>query len=76
MAAERIHILLSEHGWIVLEEGGREVGSYATREAAEAVGRPLARMHNADLLIHSPSGKIERRIRSFRGWLRKLLGGL
>jgi hypothetical protein len=71
---ERFHVLPGEYeGWIVREEGGREHGSFADRDAAEVIGRALARMYRVDLFIHDRSGKIERRVGSFRRWFRRLL---
>jgi hypothetical protein len=42
--SKAIHILPNgERDWVVREVGGRELGHYATRAEAEAVGNKLAR---------------------------------
>ena len=77
MAAKAtIHVLPGQHGdWIVREEGGRELGHYPSRQAAEAVGHKLARKRQAELMILDRDGKVKRRSRPGRSWLGRLLGG-
>jgi hypothetical protein len=49
--------------WLVREEGGREFGHYATREAAELVAQAIARKLGGKLVIELPDGR--RQYRSF-----------
>ena len=70
-----VHVLSGEHNdWIVREDDGRELGHYPTKLEAKAVGHKLARKRKVELLIHDPSGAVERRSRPSRGWLSKLFG--
>jgi len=72
---QAIHVLPGEHrDWIVREDGGRELGHYPTREAAEAVGHKLARKRRVELVVHEDAGGAPRRSRPRRGWLDRLLG--
>jgi uncharacterized protein DUF2188 len=43
--------------WTVREEGGRELGHYPTREAAELVARAIARKRGGKLVIELPDGR-------------------
>ncbi len=73
--AHAVHVLSGEdNDWIVREEDGRELGHYPTKFEAEAVGYKVARKRKVELLIHGPSGEVERRSRPSRGWLSKLFG--
>jgi hypothetical protein len=76
MAAKAaIHVLPTQHDdWIVREEGGRELGHYPSRQAAEAVGDKLARKRRVELLLHDRNGKVQRRSRPGKSWLGRLFG--
>jgi hypothetical protein len=76
MAAKAaIHVLPTQHdGWIVREEGGRELGHYPSRQAAEAVGDKLARKRRVELLIHDRNGKVQSGSRPAKSWLGRLFG--
>jgi Uncharacterized protein conserved in bacteria (DUF2188) len=45
--------------WIVRDDGGRELGHYPTREAAELVAQDFARKHGGTVVIHLPDGRSE-----------------
>ena len=72
---DNIHVV---HGgpedWIVRADGGREFGHYPSRQAAEAVGRKLARRDRGELLVHDASGRVTERSAPSRGWFGRLLG--
>lgn len=71
-----VHVLPGEQDdWVVKEEGGRELGHYPDRPAAEAVGLKIARRRKAELRVYNRSGAIERRSRPARGWLMRTLFG-
>ena len=61
--------------WIVRADGGREFGHYPSQQAAEAVGRKLARRDKGELLVYDASGKLADRSRPSRGLLGRLFGG-
>jgi hypothetical protein len=64
-----IHVLPGQHDdWIVREDGGRELGHYPTRDAAEAVGRKLALKRATELIVHDGRGKVHRS-RPKKSWL-------
>jgi hypothetical protein len=58
--------------WVVREQNGREFGHYPSAQAAEAVGFKLARKKRVELLIYAGNGKVKRRSRPRKGWLRRL----
>jgi len=69
-----IHIVSGgPQDWIVRAEGGREFGHYPSRQAAEDVGRKLARRDRGELLVYDASGKVASRSRPSRRWLGRLL---
>jgi hypothetical protein len=69
-----IHILPNgERDWVVREVGGRELGHYATRAEAEAVGNKLARKRGVELVVQEASGKL-RRSRPRKGWFARVFG--
>jgi uncharacterized protein DUF2188 len=62
MAAPVLHIV-PDHSfddWIVLDDGGRELGHYPTREAAELVAQALARKLEGEIIVHLPDGRTSR----------------
>ena len=75
VARREIHIVPGgPRDWIVRADGGREFGHYPSRQAAEAVGRKLARRDRGDLLVYDASGKVADRSRPSKGWLDRLFG--
>ena len=54
--------------WIVRDDGGRELGHYPTREAAELAAEAFMRDRGGALVIHFPDGRCEHRSLQ-RGWL-------
>jgi hypothetical protein len=58
--------------WVVQEEGGRKLGHYPTREAAEMVARVLAQKRGGELVIHLPDGRTSR-LSFAKGWLARFL---
>ena len=73
-AANAIHVLArGERDWVVLEEKGRELGHYPTRQEAEAVGNKLARKRRGELVVHDGNGKVERS-RPRKGWFARFFG--
>lgn len=76
MARREIHIVPGgPQDWIVRADGGREFGHYPSRQAAEGVGRKLARRAKGELLVYDASGKVADRSRPSKGWLGRLFGG-
>ena len=72
---QAIHVFhVDDADWIVKEEGGRELGHYPSKDAAQEVAHKVARKRKAELLIHDRDGKVEKRLRPSKGWLRKLFG--
>jgi hypothetical protein len=58
--------------WVVQEDGGRVLGHFATREAAELFAQGLARKRGAELVIRLPDGST--RHRSFaKSWIARWL---
>jgi hypothetical protein len=75
LARREIHVVPGgEEDWIVRADTGRELGHYSSREAAEAVGRKLARRDRGELLVYDASGKIANRSRPSRGWFGRMFG--
>jgi hypothetical protein len=75
VAQREIHIVPGgPQDWIVRAGGGRELGHYPSRQAAEAVGRKLARRDRGELLVYDASGRIADRSRPSRAWLGRLFG--
>lgn len=69
-----IHVVPGDHqDWIVREDGGRELGHYATQDAAKAVAYKLARKRATELHVHDGAGKIQRS-RPKKSWLARLFG--
>ena len=74
MACATIHVVqISPNDWVVRQDSGRELGHYSSRDAAEIVGRKLARKHRADLMIHDRSGKVKTEGQG-KGWFARLFG--
>jgi hypothetical protein len=74
-AAQTIEVrCCADDDWVVREAGGRELGHYPSRQAAEAVARKLARKRRAELLVYA-NGGLKARARPGKGWLRRLFGG-
>jgi hypothetical protein len=59
MAGAAVHVLPDDSfdDWIVREDGGREIGHFPTREAAELAARPLAQRREGELVVHLPDGR-------------------
>src|SRR5262245_52009162 len=75
VARREIHIVPGgPQDWIVRADGGREFGHYPSRQAAEAVGRKLARRDGGVLLVYDGSGKVADRSRPSKGWLGRMFG--
>jgi Uncharacterized protein conserved in bacteria (DUF2188) len=74
-ARREVHVIpTGEQDWIVRADTGRELGHYPSLEAAEAVGRKLARRDRGELLVYDSSGRIADRSRPSSGWFARLLG--
>jgi hypothetical protein len=70
-----IHVVSVEASdWVVKEEGGRELGHYPSKDAAQAVAYKVARKRKVELLIHDRGGKVEKRLRPSKSWVSKLFG--
>ena len=65
---------LAPDDWVVREEGGREIGHFASQAEAEVVGRALARKRKVDLIINPAGGSIPIRERP-EVWFRRWFGG-
>jgi hypothetical protein len=63
MGDAAIHVIPDDafDDWIVRDNDGRELGHYATREAAELVGEAVARKRGGTLMVHLPDGRTQRR---------------
>jgi Uncharacterized protein conserved in bacteria (DUF2188) len=76
VARREIHVIPGgERDWIVRASTGRELGHYPSLEAAEAVGRKLARRDRGELVVYDDAGKTAQRSSPFRNWLRRMFGG-
>jgi len=80
MAAVRIHVVqLAPEDWVVRKDDRREpghfreLGHYASRDAAIIVGRKVAAKDRAKLIIHDQAGKT-RSERPAKSWLATLFG--
>ena len=51
-------IALGPNDWLVLEEGGAELGRFSSRDEAEAVGQPLAAKRNVGLTVQGLDGQV------------------
>jgi uncharacterized protein DUF2188 len=74
VASVAIHIVPDDafDDWVVREDGGRELGHFPTREAAEVVAREIARKCEGTLVIELPDGR--RECTSFaKSWLDRWL---
>ena len=70
-----IHVVSVEASdWVVKEEGGRELGRYPSKDAAQAVAYKVARKRKVELLIHDRGGKVKKRLRPSKSWVSKLFG--
>ena len=70
-----IHVLAVDvSDWIVKEEGGRELGHYPSREAAQAVAYKVARKRKVDLLITIAAGNSRSSCGRPKGWISRLFG--
>lgn len=57
-----VHVVPSEGKWAVRPEGApRPVSHHATKSAAEAAGRTLAKREETELVIHGRDGRIQDR---------------
>jgi hypothetical protein len=75
MVAVAIHVVPDESfdDWVVRGDVGHEFGHYPTREDAEQVARAIAQARKAELVVHLPDGRTNRK--SFKkGWMARLLG--
>jgi hypothetical protein len=69
-----IHVIPDDafEDWFVRDDGGHELGRFATREAAELVARAFARRRSGVLVVHLPDGRSQ--YESFeKGWLARWL---
>ena len=74
MAQLSIHVEhIAADDWVVREKSGRELGHYPTQQAAETVGRLVARKRKAVLLINGRAD--EQGTRSSHGWFGRLFRG-
>jgi hypothetical protein len=74
MVAVAIHVAPDESfdDWVVRGDVGHEFGHYPTREAAEQVAQAIAQEREAELVVHLPDGRTNRK--SFKkGWVARLL---
>jgi hypothetical protein len=56
-----------------VQDDGRELGHYPTRDTAAGVGRILARKHRAELIIQDQSGKAQTEPPT-KNWFARLFG--
>jgi hypothetical protein len=47
--------------WVVRDDSGREFGHYPPRETAELVAQVVARKSGAEIIIHLPDGRTNRK---------------
>jgi hypothetical protein len=74
-AGRAIHVLPGDHDdWVVREEAGRELGHYPSRQAAEDVGRKLARKRGVEMSVCDRTGKVLSRSQARKSWVRRLFG--
>jgi hypothetical protein len=74
MASAAIHVVPDDNfdDWVVRGHIGQEFGHFPTREEAELAAEPLARAREAELIVHLPDGRTNRK--SFRkGWTARLI---
>jgi hypothetical protein len=74
MVAVAIHVVPDESfdDWVVRGDVGHEFGHYPTREAAERDAQAIAQEREAELVVHLPDGRTNRK--SFKkGWVARLL---
>jgi hypothetical protein len=74
MASAAIHVVPDDNfdDWVVRGDIGQEFGHFSTREEAELAAEPLARAREAELIVHLPDGRTNRK--SFRkGWTARLI---
>jgi hypothetical protein len=73
MAGGAIHVVPDDSfdDWVVRTEVGKELGHYATREAAELAAQAMAQDRGVELVVHLPDGKTIRRILA-KGWAARL----
>lgn len=60
-AAVAIHLIPDDafDDWVVRDDGGREIGHYPTREAAELAAQEFVRGRGGAVVIHLPDGRYE-----------------
>ena len=76
MATAAIHIVPDDSfdDWVVRGDVGQEFGHFSTREEAELAAQAIAQRREAELVIHLPDGRTQRK--SFaKGWVAKFLSG-
>ncbi|MGZ5875151.1 MAG: DUF2188 domain-containing protein [Bradyrhizobium sp.] len=76
MATAAIHVVPDDSfdDWVVRSDVGQEYGHFSTREEAELAAQAIAQRHEAELVIHLPDGRTQRK--SFaKGWVAKFLSG-
>jgi hypothetical protein len=61
--AATIHVVPDDSfdDWVVRDDSGREFGHYPTRETAELVAQAVARKSGAEIIIHLPDGRTNRK---------------
>jgi Uncharacterized protein conserved in bacteria (DUF2188) len=72
--ATAVHVVPDDSfdDWVVRGNVGQEFGHYPTREDAEQVAQAIAQAREAELVVHLPDGRTNRK--SFRkGWVARLL---
>jgi hypothetical protein len=76
MASAAIHVVPDDSfdDWVVRADVGQELGHFPSREEAELAAHMIAQEHEADLVIHLPDGRTQRK-RFAKGWLAKLFSG-
>jgi hypothetical protein len=72
--ATAVHVVPDDSfdDWVVRGNVGQEFGHYPTREDAEQVAQAIAQAREAELVVHLPDGRTNRK--SFKkGWVARLL---
>jgi len=61
--ATTIHVVPDDSfdDWVVRGDVGHEFGHYATREDAEQVAQAIAQAREAELVVHLPDGRTNRK---------------
>lgn len=56
-----VHVIPDDafEDWIIRDDGGRELGRFSTRDAAELAARAVLRRRGGAILIHLPDGRCQ-----------------